>query len=222
MSSFLLQCYNIFMDDKEKLIQSLIKSGYLKTHSIIDAFEKISRVDFVPEEYKDDAYGDYPLSLGRGQTISQPRTVAFMLELLQPQPGEKILDVGAGSGWTTALLAHIVGKNGYVFGAERISELCEFGRKNLAKYFDETRAKIICGDATQDISEQEFNKILAGAAASREIPRAWRNQLKIGGRIIAPVGDSVWLFEKKNKKDWEENEYPGFAFVPLVRNGDKP
>src|SRR3989344_7686174 len=93
----------------ENLIDSLIKDGYLKTPEIIEAFKAIDRANFVSNELKGDAYLNVPLSIGFGQTISQPLTVAFMLELLQPKKGEKILDVGAGSGWTIALLAFIVG-----------------------------------------------------------------------------------------------------------------
>ncbi len=229
------------MRAKEDLIQSLIDDGYLKNPRIIDAFRAIDRADFVRPERLDEAYGNYPLPIGEGQTISQPLTVAFMLELLDPQPGEKILDIGAGSGWTTALLAYLVSQgenprqtqnpksktqNGRVLGIERVGELCGFGQKNLAKYFDESRAKIICGDGTLGYAEEApYDKILAGAAASREIPQAWRDQLKIGGRIVAPVEGSIWLFTKKpasaqshGKTQWEEKEFPGFSFVPLVRD----
>src|SRR3989338_8071025 len=108
---------------KEVLIDDLIGGGYLKTPLIIEAFKKIDRADFVSENLRDEAYENYPLPIGFDQTISQPLTVAFMLELLQPQPGEKILDIGSGSGWTTTLLAFCVGKEGRGFGLERIPEL---------------------------------------------------------------------------------------------------
>ena len=109
----------------------------MKTPSIIEAFEKVDRKDFVPEELKDKAYLNTPLPIGYGQTISQPLTVAFMLELLQPQAGDKVLEIGSGSGWQTALLAHMVsGGNGRgkVIAVELIPELMAFGRKNVAKY----------------------------------------------------------------------------------------
>jgi len=213
-------------------VQNLIERGYLKTPRIIEAFQKIDRGDFVMDEYKSEAYVDIPLPIGGGQTISQPLTVAFMLELLQPEPGDKVMDIGFGSGWTTALLAYVVGKKGKVCAIERILELCEFGRKNVAKYnfIDKGIVEMKCGDGTKGYEKggpydnckaitasgnERFDKILAGASA-KELPRAWKEQLKIGGRIVAPVGWSVWLFIKKNEDEFEEKEYPGFSFVPLV------
>lgn len=97
--------------DLKNLVEHLRNGGYLKTPKIIDAFLNIDRIDFVPENLKEDAYLNIPLPIGKGQTISQPLTVAFMLELLGPKYGDKILDVGAGSGWTSALLAYIVSLN---------------------------------------------------------------------------------------------------------------
>jgi len=117
------------------LINQLISEGTLKTPAIISAFEKIKREDFMLPENADEAEANYPLSIGHSQTISQPFTVAFMLELLEPQPGDKILDIGSGSGWTTALLAEIIGPQGQVFAIERIPELKKFGENNVKKYF---------------------------------------------------------------------------------------
>ena len=205
------------MSAKESLIQSLIDERFLKTPSLIEAFRAIDRADFVPKELRDEAYGNYPLPIGYGQTISQPLTVAFMLELLAPQSGEKILDVGSGSGWTTALLSYLVGDKGRVVAVEIIPELCVWGNENVEKYnfVAKSIAEFIC-DNGKNIIDRQFDKILSGAASDAAIPDWWRRQCAVGGRIVAPVAGSIWLFIKKSETEWEEKEYPGFAFVPLV------
>ena len=214
------------METKNELIKNLIEDGYLKTPNIIEAFRAIDRADFVLPEYRSEAYGNYPLPITGGQTISQPLTVAFMLELLEPQLGEKILDIGAGSGWQTTLLAEIIGAIGVIVAIERIPELCDFAQKNIDKYgfIKNRRVKFYCQDATREIPEGPYDKIIAAASASKEIPEIWRKNLKINGRIVAPIGGSIWLFIKRRRtKDegqtdiyWEEKEFPGFLFVPLV------
>ena len=205
----------------ENLINSLIKGGYLKTPKIIEAFKNIDRQNFVLEENKNNPYTNTPLPIGFGQTISQPLTVAFMIELLEPKPGEKILDIGAGSGWTCALLAHLVGGEGMVIGIERIPELKEMADKNVGKYnFTEKGiVKIISADGSRGYKkEAPFNKIIAGAAARGETPVAWKEQLKIGGRIVAPVENSIITISKTAKDEYSYEEYFGFSFVPLIRD----
>jgi len=217
------------------LIDNLIKEGHLKTERVIEAFKKIKRKDFLPEEMKVLAEVDEPLSIGSGQTISQPQVVAFMLELLELKEGDKILDVGFGSGWTTALLSQIVGEKGKVIAIEIVPELKEFGEGNVKKYnfIEKGIAECILGDGSKGYTkEAPFDNILASATA-RELPKAWKEQLKVGGRIVTPIGTSIWLFTKKNKEKgdepsihlhsapkgfvFEEKEYPGFVFVPLVK-----
>lgn len=220
------------MRNNEELVRALIREGYLKTPRIIRAFRAIDRADFVLPEHAAEAYGNYPLPIGEGQTISQPLTVAFMFELLDPRPGEKIMDIGSGSGWTSALLAAIVGDKGRVYAIERIESIYGFGKKNAENYNFVKKGFIefFCQDGALGVPErQPFDKILAGAAASRNIPQTWRDQLRVGGRIVAPVKGSVWLFIKKSSPTssgrieiiWEEKEFPGFAFVPLVQGHPK-
>lgn len=204
----------------EHLIHQLIQEGYLKTPRIVEAFRKIKREDFVPESFKEEADINAPLPIGYGATISQPLTVAFMLELLKPAPGDKILDIGSGSGWQTAMLAHIVGDKGKVFAIERIPELVEFGKNNVAKYnfIEKGIVKFILGDGTRGLKQEApFDKIIV-AAEAEEIPIAWKEQLKIGGRLVTPVKSSIWLLIKKSPIEFETQEFPGFAFVPLIRD----
>jgi len=207
------------------LIDELISQGWLKTQRIIDAFREVQRIDFLPRGMEELAELNEALSIGFGQTISQPLVVAFMIEHLAPMPGDKILDIGFGSGWTTAILAHIVSEgekkselNGKVIAIEVIPELKKFGENNVAKYSFIKKGIVQCiyGDGSKGYKkEAPFNKILCSASA-KEIPQGWKEQLKIGGRIVTPIGTSIWCFTKINKKEFKEIEYPGFVFVPLV------
>jgi protein-L-isoaspartate(D-aspartate) O-methyltransferase len=204
-----------------KLVQHLIDQGYLKSPQIIKAFKKIKRQDFVLPILKDSWQEDIPLSIGHGQTISQPLTVAFMLELLSPCLGDKVLDIGSGSGWTAALLAEIVGPQGKVFAVERILELKEFGENNVKKYnfIKSERVKFIQGNGTKGlVSEAPFDCIHVGAAAQR-IPAPLLKQLKIKGKMVIPQGldlQDMVLVKKTGEKTYQSKRFAGFSFVPLV------
>ena len=204
-----------------ELVQQLIDQGYLKTKEIIQAFKKIKRKDFVLLEMQSNSGKNVPLSIGHGQTISQPLTVAFMLELLDIKKGQKILDIGSGSGWTTALLAEIVGEKGKVFAIERIQELKDFGEKNVSKYnfIRSNRATFITGDGIKGLPDQApFDRIHV-AAATNKIPTNLLEQLSIGGKLIIPQGinfQDIVLIEKIGKNKYHQEKFPGFNFVPLV------
>jgi len=206
------------------LINQLIDQGYLKTEAIINAFSKVRRDDFVRPEDKEYVEVNAPLSIGYGQTISQPLTVAFMIELLEPKPGEKILDVGSGSGWTVALLAEIVGLKGKIYGIEKIKELKEFAVKNIAKYnyIKKGIVQIFCSDGYQGLLDfAPFDKIIV-AAAAEAVPEKLLEQLKIGGKIVIPIGkqyeaQDIVAIDKISQNKFKERRYPGFIFVPLVK-----
>ena len=196
------------------LVQKLINDRRLKTPTIIKAFKKIDRADFVGQKNQDYAYFDEALPIGHGQTISQPTTVAIMLELLQPKSGDKVLDIGFGSGWTTALLAEIVGPKGKVYAIEIIKEIFEFGEANLKKLHLRNVVSIH-GDGSKGLPEKApFDHILASAAAG-QIPQTLKEQLVIGGILVLPVGESIFRLVKKYESEFETEEYPFFAFVPM-------
>lgn len=200
----------------KSLVEKLSIAGILKSKSIISAFLHVDRADFVLPEHIKNAYHDNPLSIGFGQTISQPTTVAIMLELLNTQNGEKILDVGSGSGWTTALLADIIGPKGEVFGIEIVPELVKFGQKNLGKY-NYPQAKIIqAGNNLGFPEEAPFDRILV-SAASNNIPKELIQQLDTEGIMVIPVRHSVYRIRKKPDGKLEKEEFFGFSFVPLIK-----
>ncbi len=204
-----------------KLVKRLQKVGVLKTPRIIESFLKNDRAQFVPVNLKDDAYTDTPLSIGHNQTISQPTTVAFMMELLSPQPAQKILDVGFGSGWTTAILASIVGERGRVWGLEINPEIYEFGRANLQRS-GFTNIQLLNQSGWEGLPDYApFDKILVSAAAPKKIPAALKEQLRVGGRLVIPVagnfGQSILVLRKIDKNKFEQADYPGFIFVPFVK-----
>ncbi len=205
------------MNSRQKLLQSLIRDGYLKTPNIIQAFERIDRKKFVRESEKEYAYMNSALPIGHEQTISQPLVVAFMLELLEPKKGEKMLESGSGSGWQTALLSDIVGNKGKITAIERIPELVEDAKKHLARYPRlKTRFEMLEGDASKGYEPNApYDKIIAAASADK-LPKEWKDQLKIGGIIVAPVRESIIRLEKKGANEFEKKEFYGFVFVPLI------
>lgn len=202
----------------QELIQQLIAEGYLKTPAIINAFYKIKRADFLPADLVGEESVNAPLPIGHGQTISQPLTVAFMFELLDSQPGQKILDIGSGSGWTTAMLAEIVGPGGIVYAIERVPQLKEFGQRNVAKYHF-SNVQFYCRDGNKGLPDQaSFDRILVSAAAF-EIPEQLKKQLKIGGRMVIPTSaQDIRLITKISENKFKEQIYPGFVFVPLIED----
>lgn len=201
------------MTRNKDLIKSLEDSAVLKSEHIKKAFLSIDRKDFIPEEYKKLAYMDTPLPIGHGQTISQPYTVAFMLELLELEQGQKVLDIGTGSGWTTALLSNIVGDAGWIQGVEIVEELVKLGRENIKKY-NINNAQISKAGGKRGIPGKSFDRILVSAGAE-EFPEELFKQLKEGGIIVIPISDSIFKFKRISNKEIQKEEYYGFSFVEL-------
>jgi protein-L-isoaspartate(D-aspartate) O-methyltransferase len=193
--------------------------------SLAGAFAAVPRENFLPESARSDAEHDGPIPIGRGQTNSQPRTVAAMLQLLDVRPGQRVLDVGAGSGWTTALIAHLVGTSGLILGVELEPELASWGAANLARWQATQRA--IGGDPPAPASvrpsvpgvlgapdEGPWDRILVSANA-RSLPDDLVAQLTpADGRLVVPVRSRMTLAIRHG--DEVTTSYHGaYRFVPL-------
>lgn len=201
------------------LIERLVGKKYLRSPVLIAAFKEIVRAEFVPEKFETEAEADMPLPIGCGQTISQPTIVATMLELLDPQAGQHILDVGSGSGWTTALLGRVVGVEGKVIGLENFPELHEIGKKNIEKFGLVHSGIVECvqGDGNQGYAKYApYDRILVSAAVD-ELPEALKKQLKVGGKMVIPIHNHLCYFEKRSEETLYREEYQGFSFIPLIQ-----
>lgn len=201
---------------KHGLAEFLVSMGVLKSPRLINAFEEIDRNEFVPKRLEPLAYSDQALPIGHEQTISQPYTVAFMLELLDPGQGHKILDVGSGSGWTTALLAQVAGRSGRVIGLERIPELVEMGQVNLRRVnVDSAEIRQAKKDVIGLPQQAPYDRILVSAAAET-VPDELVDQLSVPGKMVIPVRDCIVLVEKDSSGGLSTETFRGFVFVPLI------
>lgn len=179
------------------------------------AFAKIDRRNFLPAAVQDLAGADSPVPIGYGQTNSQPTTVELMLEWLDVQPGNKVLDVGSGSGWTTCLISYLTGSKGWVYAVELIPELVEIGREN-AERLSIKNASFHQAESIFGLPEYApFDRILVSASADK-LPQELVEQLKPKGKMVIPVQHSVLEISKDSKNRIEVIEHPGFVFVPLL------
>ncbi len=213
--------------EKVRLIRILKEEGYITSSKVERALLRVARDIFVPEEYRDLAYEDRPLPIGYGQTISAPSIVAYMTELLDPDIGMKVLEIGTGSGYQAAILAEIVAPSdvdksrwGHVWSIERIKELAEFAKRNLEKAGYSDRVTVIVGDGTLGYEEAApYDRIIVTAAAP-DIPKPLLDQLKPGGKLVAPIGDMIAQHLIVVEKDQEGRVYKRptleVIFVPLV------
>jgi len=202
----------------ENLVNKLVLQGYIKSPELERAFRETDRSKFLPEDQKSFAGEDRPLPIGYDQTISQPFTVAFILNLLNPQRGDEILDVGTGSGWQAALIANIVAPEGKVITVERVKDLADTAKLNLEKFglISKGTVEAISGNALNiDPSWPVFDKIVS-AAEYDNVPESWKNTLAVGGRIVMPISERLVVADKISGSEFDVKEYPGFSFVPLI------
>lgn len=202
--------------DKDELVSQWVKLKIITDTSVLDAFRKVRREDFVLKRLVEDAYEDVPLPILKEQTISQPTTVVIMLQALEVKPGMKVLEIGAGSGYNAALLSVLAGKAGRVYTVEIVPELAEFARKNLKKF---RNVEVYGRDGSKGLPEfGPFDRIICTAAAPK-IPKSLLDQLKEGGIIVIPVGPEYGQKVIKGVKQngrLETVSLGDFMFVPLV------
>ncbi|WP_282136173.1 protein-L-isoaspartate(D-aspartate) O-methyltransferase [Seonamhaeicola maritimus] len=196
---------------------NVIKAKGIADKNVLDAIGSIPRHLFMDSSFLDHAYQDKAFPIGADQTISQPYTVAFQSELLQVKPGDKVLEIGTGSGYQCAVLCKLGAK---VYSIERQQELFKKTSKFLPKLGYGAK-KLIFGDGYKGLPEEApFDSIIVTAGAPF-VPKPLLSQLKIGGRLVIPVGDDVQmmtLFVRKGPKEFEQHEYGEFRFVPLLED----
>jgi protein-L-isoaspartate(D-aspartate) O-methyltransferase len=208
-----------FAPKRVRMVDGLVRSRYIVDPRVRDAFLSVPREAFVRPEDAEDAYVDVPLPIGAGQTISAPSMIAIMLEEAALASGDRVLEIGTGSGYNAALLAAIVGPRNVVT-IERHPELASLGRSNLAQagYADVT---VVVGDGSLGYpAHAPYDCILATAGAPR-IPEAWPPQLSLRGRIVVPVGSSrqgqvLVVATLRPDGSLDARESTPCAFVPLV------
>lgn len=205
---------DVMNEKREEMIQSQIMARGVTDKSVFYAMRKVPRHEFIPEEYRSDAYEDYPLPIGFGQTISQPYIVALMTELLKPDKKDRVLEIGTGSGYQAVVLSVLVEK---VFTMEIVPGLAE----SAAKLFEKkgyTNILVRCGDGYKGWPEEApFDKIIV-TAAPPSIPDPLIRQLKIGGILVIPVGtfSQELLRVQKTEKGLIQKSVIPVRFVPMI------
>lgn len=201
---------------RRKLADVVAAKG-VNDEKVLQAIRTVPRHLFLDSSFEDHAYADKAFPIHAGQTISQPFTVAFQSQLLQIKPNDKVLEIGTGSGYQTAVLLQLKAK---VYTIERQQELFKKTRLFFGKMGYRPK-KVIFGDGYKGLPEDApFDSIIVTAGAP-ETPKALLSQLKVGGRLVIPVGDKeqmMTLYVRKSSKEFEKKELGAFKFVPMLEN----
>ena len=200
---------------KRHMIERHLRGRDIRHPAVLDAFAKIPRERFVSPEFASQAYADHPVSIGHGQTISQPYIVALMLQELDATSDHRVLDIGAGSGYQTALLSCLAG---WVYAVERIEELADQARKIFMELGLSNISLAVHDGSTGWADQAPFDRIICGAAAP-DLPAPWVEQLADGGRIVVPVGGAftqkLVVYDKQGR-DLSRRTVCGVRFVKLI------
>jgi len=209
---------SIMRDQRELMIKEHLIARGISDKKILNIMGSLQRENFIPSKYIVDAYGDHPVPIGHNQTISQPYIVALMSELCEFKGNEKVLEIGCGSGYQSAILSGLAEK---VFSIERIKPLAENAEKILKELKCEN-VKVIHGDGFNGLTEEAPFDVILLTAAPEIIPQALINQLSEGGRLVAPVGNTIQQLVRLRKKSGEitSETITYVSFVPMVKGSN--
>ncbi|HET9638379.1 MAG TPA: protein-L-isoaspartate(D-aspartate) O-methyltransferase [Allosphingosinicella sp.] len=203
--------------EREAMVQRQIAGRGIKGTRLLDAFRTVPREEFVPEPMRAFAYEDGPLPIEVGQTISQPYIVALMIEAAGIAPGDRVLEIGAGSGYAAAVMGRIAEE---VIAVERHCELAGLARERMER-LGYSNVRIVEGDGTGGLpAEAPFEAILCAASGSH-VPEALRRQLRVGGILVMPVGEpeavqNLVKVTRRGEEDFDEEDLGPVRFVPLI------
>src|SRR5436190_8160173 len=202
---------------RDEMVEQDIAARGVRDELVLDAMRKVPRELFVPENLREFAYEDSPLPIGAGQTISQPYIIAFMAEALMLQGGEKILEIGTGSGYAAAVLSEIVAD---VYTVERLDQLADAAAARLQE-LGYRNVHVLHGDGTRGWPEHAPYDAIVVAAGGPQVPESLKEQLKIGGRLVIPVGTDRRAQElvrviRLSKNEYRSEDIAGVRFVPLI------
>jgi protein-L-isoaspartate(D-aspartate) O-methyltransferase len=202
---------------RERMVNIQIAGRGLRDSHVLQAMREVPREEFVAPELEAFAYEDGPLPIDAGQTISQPYIVAMMIEAAAVSPGDRVLEVGAGSGYASAVLSRIAAK---VYAIERHAALAEAAQRRFAKLgYDNIELRV--GDGTRGWPEAAPFEAILVAASGPEVPRALKEQLAIGGHLVLPVGERQWRqtlrkITRRGECEYEQDDLGAVTFVPLI------
>ncbi len=204
----------LYDQERKDMVEYQIRRRGISDKKVLKAMLKVPRHLFVPEQMRELAYGDEPLPIGEGQTISQPYIVAYMTEALKLTGKEKVLEIGTGSGYQTAILAEIVQE---VYTVELIPELSRRAQKVLTE-LGYQNIHFLVGDGTRGWPEHAPYEAILVSAAPATVPRSLVEQLKLGSRMIIPVGTDIQelVLVTRTESGWQEERLIGVRFVPLI------
>jgi protein-L-isoaspartate(D-aspartate) O-methyltransferase len=205
--------------ERNRLVDDLKTRGYVTSKAVEDAMRRVPREEFLPAELREEAYVDSPLPIGEGQTISAPHMVAIMAENLDLEPGQKILEVGTGSGYHAAVCAEVIAPDGHIYSIERITSLASFARDNLKRTGYAKLVTVILGDGSKGLPDHAPYDRVFVAAGAPDVPSPLTAQLAHGGKLLVPVGtrwyqDLIKVTRKGAKL--EKENLGGCVFVPLL------